>query len=128
METWNKNVCVHLKVHTVTFSFTYPKPRECICLVWISLLIVTFTSHMSQGVTFKWSTQGCKPHAHMHHVVIIVSIIIIAMLTLCCSNNVTRYTDSLLSWLCVNIIDLLNIIWLRFHIFSNMINWTSLSL
>ena len=65
---------------------------------------------MSQGLTFKCSTQGCKPHAHMHHVVIIVSIIIIAMLTLCCSNNVTRYTGSLLSCIYDNIVDLLNII------------------
>ena len=52
------------------------------CLVKISLLVVTFPSHTSQISTLKQSTKEFKPHARTHHIVIIVNIIIMAMLTL----------------------------------------------
>jgi hypothetical protein len=51
--------------------------------VQISLLIVTFPSHISLVSTLKQATKELKPHAHTHHVVMIVTIVINAMLTLC---------------------------------------------
>ena len=55
--------------------------------VKVSLLVVTFASHISWVLTLKKTTKEFKAHTHMHHVVIIITIIIfiIVMLTLCYS-------------------------------------------
>jgi hypothetical protein len=48
------------------------------CLVKISLIVVTTPSHVSQTLTLKQVTKEFKPYARTHHVIIIV---IIATLT-----------------------------------------------
>ena len=63
-------------------SFISPNPREWMCSVQISLLVVTFPSHISWVLTSKESTKEFKPYAPTHHVVVIV---ITSRLTSCYS-------------------------------------------
>jgi hypothetical protein len=60
-------------------------------LVQISLLVLTFPSHISQILTLKYSSKEFKLGVHMHHVVIIVIIVMVLF------HNVTCYTNYILS-------------------------------
>ena len=76
---------IHPNLYKVTLcnvitSLISPNPREWMCSVKTSLLIITFPSHISWGLALKQSTKEYKARIRTHHVVIFV---IIAMLTLC---------------------------------------------
>ena len=70
---------INITILNVTTSLISHNPRERMFSLQISLLVVTFPSHISWILTLKCSTKEFKPHVHMHHVVIIVIIVIIAM-------------------------------------------------
>ena len=70
------------------------------CSVQISLLFVTFPSHIPCVLTLKQSTKEFKPHAHVHHDVIIDYVFF---------RTVMCYIDSLLTCIHINTANLLNI-------------------
>jgi hypothetical protein len=61
------------------------------CSILISLLVVTFPSHISWVLTLMKSTKEFKPHARTNHIVIFV---IIAMLIL--YNSMTSHATIIL--------------------------------
>ena len=87
----------------MSLPLLHPKPLgKWMCLVQISLLVVTFPFHISWNLTLKWSTKEFYSHTRTHHVVII------AMSTLFYS-IMSRYTNSLFLHVLVNTEYLLNI-------------------
>ena len=87
---WFRTVSMqmHLNLHNNTLLNVTPSlrswnPRERTFSIRISLLVVTFPSHISRVLTLmKQPIKEFKPHACTHHIVITI---IIAMSTLCYS-------------------------------------------
>ena len=52
-------------LHNVTRSLISRKPREHMCVVQISLLIVTFLSLISRNLSLIQTTKGVNPHPHI---------------------------------------------------------------
>ena len=94
---------INITILNVITSLISRNPREKDVSVK-SPYLFTFSSHISQILTLKYSIKEFKPRVHMHHVVIIVIIVMVLF------HNVTCYTNSILSRIHVTITYLLNII------------------
>ena len=70
----------YITTSVIPLPLLYPQnPRERMCLVFISLLVVTITSYISWVLTLDYFTTKFKLHACMHHVVVIVIIVVLAL-------------------------------------------------
>jgi hypothetical protein len=87
----------------MSLPLLYPKDLWNKCAQFkISLLVVTYPSHISCVLTLKISAKEYKPHVGKHHDIIIVIIIIIVILTLCYSIMSHATLNSLVSFIHVN--------------------------